>query len=222
MTEQPHDPYGQSQPHGQQPYGQQPYGQPQYQAAPYGQQPYGQPAYGQQPYGQPPMAGGYGQPVPGGRPARPGGVVTAAVFGFIFGAIGALVTIFFIFVGAAASGAGGDIDEELPGFGEAFGVFGGALIVVGVLALVWTVLMIWGSVWALTGRSRVLLLVGGSIAIAFTGFNFIGSLGNADQVGGGSIVVGLLFFLASLAIVILLSVRTAGQYFAAHRALRGR
>jgi hypothetical protein len=211
MTEQPNHPYGQSQPYGQQP----PYGaQPQYPTTPYGQQ---QPM----PYGQYPTPGGYGQPAPGSRPAKPGGVVTAAVLGFIFGAIGALVTIFFIFVGALASGAS-DVETELPGFGEAFGFLGGALIVVGILALVWTVLMIWGSVWALTGRSRVLLLVGGSIALAFTAFGFIGNLANADEAGAGSIVTSLLFFLAALAIVILLSVRAASQFFGTHRALRRR
>ncbi|WP_448627296.1 hypothetical protein [Geodermatophilus sp. URMC 64] len=212
MTEQPNNPYGQSQPYGQQPqYG----AHPQYPASPHGQQ---QPM----PYGQYSMPGGYGQPAPGSRPAKPGGVVTAAVLGFIFGALGALVTILFLFVGAVATGGSSDIEDDLPGFGEAFGFLGGALIVVGILALVWTVLMIWGSVWALTGRSRVLLLVGGSIALAFTAFGFFGNLANADEAGGGSVVTSLLFFLAALAIVILLSVRAASQFFATHRALRGR
>jgi hypothetical protein len=212
MTEPQNDPYGQSPPYGHQPqYG----SQPQYPTAPYGQQP-------PMAYGQQPVPGGYGQLAPGSRPAKPGGVVTAAVLGFVFGAIGALVTIFFLFVGAVASGAGDNAGSELPGFGDAFGIFGGALIVAGVLALIWTVLMIWGSVWALTGRSRVLLLVGGSIALAFTAFGFVGNLVTADRSGVGSIILSLLFFLAALAIVILLSVRAASQYFAAQRALRGR
>src|SRR3569833_1402131 len=105
MTEQ-NNPYGQSQPSGQppsfskEPYGQQPtYGQPQ----PYGQQPQYSPApYGQQQptqYGQQPP---YGEPRPGSRPARPGGVVTAAGFGPIWGALGVLATFGIIFVGAVA------------------------------------------------------------------------------------------------------------------------
>src|SRR3954451_24956926 len=184
MTEQ-NNPYGQSQPSGEQPsYGQQPSGQQPYGQPPaYGQQPsYGQPQqsaqqpssspapYGQQqptPYGQP---GGYGQPMPGSRPARPGGVVTAAVFGFIYGALGVLATLGFIFVGALAGGA--STSTDIPGLSAITGAAAGIFIVLGLLALAWTVVMIWGATWALTGRSRVLLIIGGSIAIASTGFSF--------------------------------------------------
>ncbi|MCF6743906.1 hypothetical protein E9529_06375 [Blastococcus sp. KM273128] len=208
--------YGQPR-YGQQGYGQQgepQYGQQQYGApSPYGQQGYGQQygapsPYGQQ-YAQP--YGGYGDP---GVPAKPGGVVTAAVLGFVYGAIGLLVTFFLLVFGAAASGAGGGLDEEIPGFGAVSGAIGGALIAVGVLALAWTVVMVWGSVWALTGRSRVLLLVGGSIALAFTTIGLLGSLVDGTS---GDLVVNLLFWLAALAIVVLLSLRPATQFFAAHR-----
>jgi hypothetical protein len=160
--------------------------------------------------------------MPGSRPARPGGVVTAAVFGFIWGALGALVTILLIFAGAVAGGAAGDAETSIPGLGSVFGAFAGIAIVIGLLALVWTVLMIWGSVWALTGRSRVLLIVGGSIAIASTGFSFFGSLGNTDQNGAGGVVLSLLFFIVSILIVVLLSSKQAAGFFAANRALRGR
>jgi hypothetical protein len=81
--------------------------------------------------------------------------------------------------------------------------------------------MIWGSVWALSGRSRVLLLVGGSIGLAFTLLGFLGSLGDDTQ-GGGSVVLNLLFLLGALAIVVLLSLKPAADFFAAHRARRGR
>ena len=229
MTEQ-NNPYGQSQPSGQppsfskEPYGQQPsYGQPQpygqqpqYSPAPYGQQqptPYGQ----QSPYGQQPS---YGQPMPGSRPARPGGVVTAAVFGFIWGALGVLATIGFIFVGAVAGGASGNTD--IPGLSTIAGAAAGIFIVVGLLALAWTVVMIWGSAWALTGRSRVLLIVGGSISIATTGISFFSSLGNTDQNGAGSIILLLVFFIVSILIVVLLCTKQAAAFFAANRALRGR
>jgi hypothetical protein len=227
--------YGQQ--HGQpaQPYGQQPqqYGQPQYgqqpqygsTPAPYGQQQpaaygqqYGQqPAYGQQ-YGSPAAYGQYGQTA---VPSRPGGVITAAVFGFIWGALGALVTILFFFLAAAAGGAVGSAENAVPGLGSVLGAAAGIVIGFGVLALVWTVVMIWGSAWALTGRSRVLLLVGASIAVASTGFTFFGSLGS-DQSNAGGIIVGLVLFVISVAIVVLLSMKNASAFYAAHRARRGR
>ena len=218
--------YGQQSSYGQQPsYGDQSsYGQPEY-----GQPTYGQPAYGQQPqyaaapYGQQPAYGGYGQPVPGGRPARPGGVVASAVFGFIFGALGVLVTILFFFGAAAAGGASAELDEQLPGFGDVAGFAAGLFVVFGILALAWTVLMIWGSVWALTGRSRVLQIVAGSISIAVTLFMFLGGLSNASENGAaGGLILGLVLLIVAILIVVLVSNRTAGQFFAANRALRGR
>ena len=235
-------PYGQpAQPYGQPQYGEQ-YGQPAQQygeqygqpAQQYGQQPYGtpapygqqQPAYGQQ-YGQQPAYGQYGQPGygPYGQtavPSRPGGVITAAVLGFLFGAIGVIVSLAAIVGGAVVGGATSAADEEIPGLGTLGGALGGAFIVVGILALVWTVVMIWGSVWALTGRSRVMLLVGGSIALVFTLIGLLGSFGDTNNSGAGGIVFSLLFFLAALAIVVLLSMKPAAAFYAAHRARRGR
>jgi hypothetical protein len=214
----------QGQQYGQPGYGQPGYGQPGYGQPQYGQQtpaPYGDP-YGQQPvyaqqYGQPPAYGQYGT----GQPAKPGGVVTAAVLGFVFGALGVLISLAAIVGGAVASGAAGSADQEIPGLGAVAGAVGGVLIAVGVLALAWTVVMIWGSVWALKGRSRVPLLVGGSIAVAFTLLGFLGSLGDASS-GGGGIVMNLLFLLAAVAIVVLLVMKPAADFFAAHRAHRGR
>jgi hypothetical protein len=216
--------YGQAQPYGQQGYGQQGYGQQGYgQTQPYGQQPYGQQGYGQQGYGQAEQYGQqYGQYGQGGVPAKPGGVVTAAVLGFVFGALGVLVSLLAIFAGAVASGAGDELDQEIPGLGVAAGAVGGLILVFGLLALAWTVVMIWGSVWALTGRSRVMLLVGGSIALAFLLFGLIGNIADAGNVGAGNIITSLLFFLAALAIVVLLSLKPAAAFFAAHRARRGR
>src|SRR3954471_24406373 len=215
-------------PHGQDEYGQQAYGQP-----PYGQQygtPQGQDQYGQQAaYGQPgyPQQYGqqynqlYGQYGTSSAPARPPQVIVPAVLGFVFGAVGALISLIAIIVGAVASGSTTAAEREIPELGNFAGAIGGALIGVGVLALAWTALMIWGSVWALTGRSRVMLLVAGSVAVFFTGLSFIGSLsGNSSSAGG--IVLSLLFFLAAVAIVVLLSLRPAAQFFAAHRAQRGR
>jgi hypothetical protein len=209
------NPYGQQPAYGQQPqYGQQPapYGQQQ-QPAPYGQQQYGQqPAYGQQQYGQ------YGTTA---VPARPAGVTIAAVFGFIFGALGVLASILLIFASAFFGGAAGGADEAIPGLGSFVGAVTGVLIVIGILALAWTIVMILGSVRAISGRSRVLLIVGGSIAIFTTGLSFFGSLGDDNSTAGG-VILSLIFFLMAVAIVVLLSMKPAADFFAAHRARRGR
>ena len=95
--------------------------------------------------------------------------MTAAVLGFIWGALGVLVTVFFLVIGAVAAGNADDAEDLVPGFGDFLGVAAGVFLTMGALALAWTVVMFWGSAWALSGRSRVLLIVGGSIAIAFTG-----------------------------------------------------
>jgi hypothetical protein len=224
--------YGQPQ-YGQPQYGQPQYGQPQYGQEQYGQQPqYATPApygdqYGQQPaYGQPagyPQQYGqeYGQYGTSAAATKPPHVITAAVLGFVFGAFGVLVSLAAIIGGAVASGAAGSADEEIPGLGTIAGAVGGVLIAIGVVALAWTVVMIWGSVWAITGRSRVMLLVGGSIALAVTLIGFLGSLGD-DTTGGGGIVFNLLLLLAAVAIVVLLSLKQSAQFFAAKRAQRGR
>ena len=219
---QPEQPqYGQPQ-YGQPPYGQEQYGQQQYtQPAPYGDQYGQQPAYGQQAGYPQQYEQAYGQYGTSAAPAKPPQVITAAVLGFIFGAFGVLVSLAAIIGGAVASGAGDSVDDEIPGFGAVAGAVGGVLIVFGIIALAWTVVMIWGSVWALSGRSRVMLLVGGSIAVALTLIGFLGSLGD-DTTSGGGIVFNLLLFLAAIAIVVLLCMRQSAQFFAAKRAQRGR
>jgi hypothetical protein len=216
------NPYGQQPSYGQQPqYGQQPapYEQPQYgqQPAAYGQQYGQQPAYGQQQYGQQQ----YGQYGTTAVPARPAGVTIAAVFGFIFGAMGVLATLAFILLGAISGGAASDFEDAVPGLGGFAGAFAGVLIVIGILALAWTVVMILGSIRAISGRSRVLLIVGGSIAIFTTGLSFFGSLGDDNSTAGG-VILSLIFFLMAVAIVVLLSMKPAADFFAAHRARRGR
>jgi hypothetical protein len=220
----PAEPHGQQQqqPYGEQygqqpPYGQPQYGQPQYAPpASYGEQYGQQPAYGQQP-GYPQQYGQYGTTA---VPSRPPHVIIAAVLGFIFGALGVLVSLFSIIFGAVASGSAGSADQQIPGLGAVAGAVGGVLIVVGLVALAWTVVMIWGSVWALRGRSRVMLIVGGSIALASTLIGFLGSISDNTTSGGG-IVVNLLLLLAALAIVVLLCLKPAAQFYAAHRARRG-
>jgi hypothetical protein len=146
-------------------------------------------------------------------------VVTAAVLGFILGAFGVLATIVLFIGGAFISGGGVAGNDEIPGLGAVGGAIGGALIVFGLLALAWTVVAIWGSVRALSGRSRVMLIVAGSIALAFTLIGFFGSIGDNNGTGGG-IFFSLLLLLASLAIVVLLCLKPAADFFAAHRARR--
>jgi hypothetical protein len=251
MTEHEHETWNDTSPSAQQPsYGGPPadgqqYGQPAaYPPPAYGQPAYGQPAYGQQVYGQPaygqpasygpPPYGQYGQPAygqfdqfdQGAVPAKPAQVVVPGVLGIIFGAFGILVTLGLFFLGVVATGASKNADSSIPELGSLTGAIGGVVITVGVLALAWTVLMIWGSVWALRGRSRVLLIVGGSISIATTGFAVLGSLGSMNDAGTRSgpvgVLISLVFFLCAVAIVVMLSMRPAGQFFAAHRARRGR
>jgi hypothetical protein len=81
--------------------------------------------------------------------------------------------------------------------------------------------MIWGSVQALSGRSRVLLLVGGSISVATTAIGFLGGLSDESTTAGGAFV-SFLFLVAAVAIVVLLCLRPSAQFFAARRASRGR
>ncbi len=214
--------YGQGQ-YGQQQYGQQQYGQGEHGQGSYAQPGYGQQAYGQAPYGQQPAYGQqYGQ-VPSygqygsGQPARPGTVVTAAVLGFVFGALGVIFTLLTIAAGSAASSVFGSLTDD----DVASGIFA-AVLLIALLMAVWTVVTIWGAVWALTGRSRVLLIVGGSIAIAVTLIGFLGSLGDVESSGGGGVVWSLLLLAAAVAMVVLLTVRQSAGYFAAHRARRGR
>lgn len=225
-TRPPTAPYGQQyggEQYGSQPqYGQQYAQQPQYgqQPAPYGQQPaqYGQ-QYGTTPaeYGSayPP---GYGQYGTAPAQARPAGVTVAAVLGFVLGAFGVLVTLAFLFLGVVSGGAAGELEEAIPGFGSFAGAFAGVVIVLGLLALAWTVAMIWGSVRALSGRSRVLLLVGASISVVTTGIGFLSGLADDNTTAGGAFV-SFLFFAAAVAIVVLLCVRPAAQFFEARRAV---
>lgn len=207
--------YGSTPAYGQQPYGQQAYGSP----APYGQQ-----GYPPQGYQQAYPAQAYGQYGSSAVPAKPGGVVAAAVLGFIFGALGVVVSISLVFAGAiftGAAGGSGEFEESLPGLGSVLGAAAGVFVVIGLIALAWTVVTIWGSVWALTGRSRVMLLVTGSIAIAGTALTFLGALGG-DEATAGGIIFSLLLLVAAIAIVVLLSMKQSAAFYAAHRARRGR
>ena len=238
---------GQPTPQYGQQYGQQPgYGAGGHAGYPqYGQPQYGQPGgYGQYApgqYGQYPPQGQYGQYPPQGQygpygqspvPARPTPVVVASVLGFVFGALGALTALGFLLGGALLGTVLEDLiasdptlaDVDAGEIGEVTDVALAVAIGAGIAALAWTVLMIWGSVRALTGRSRVLLLVGGGIAVATTAlflFSVLTGL-STGEVGGGEVLFALVPFLGAVAIVVLLCLRPAAQFYAAHRARRAR
>ena len=193
--------------------------QPGYGQPVHGQPAYGHPGWGGQPYGQPGYGpGGYGPPpYPGTPPARPGTVITAAVLGLVLGSLGLLATVGLLAGGALvddlATAAGSTDPDEVDGVQA-------GLLVVAVLALAWTVVMVWGAVLALRGRSRVLLIVGASISVPITGLVLLGGLVAAlDQPTGaaGTLLVLLALFLVAVATLVLLCLRSAGHFFAAHR-----
>jgi hypothetical protein len=216
--------YG-GQQYGQPQYGTQPqYGQPQYGTQPYGSQPYGSGWASSQDlqYADPQYAGAYGPYGHGTVPAKPAPVVVAAVLAFLFGAVGVLVTALGLVGGAALGSLAGQIDDSEVPAGAVTGVF----VALGLAALAWTVVMVWGGVWALTGRSRVLLIVGGSIATAFSALLVLGGLANAADGSGdggatGGIVFALLVLAAAVATVVLPCLASSRQFYAAHRARRG-
>jgi hypothetical protein len=223
MTEQ-RDPYDQPPypgvPYGSEQYPAGPYAAPQYPAAPYAPAqhpaaPYAPAQHPAAPFGQP---AGYG-PLPGSRPAKPGGVVTAAVLGFVWGALGVLVTLVFVLAGVG----GNSLAEALDGTADArvgARFLTGVAVFLALLALAWTVVMVWGGVLAVSGRSRVLLLVGGSVSIAVTGLYFVVVVANAADAGAGPVTVTFLLLAVSVLIVVLLCTRSASRFFAACRTLR--
>ena len=230
-----HSPHGTPAGHDQPAYTQPQYTQPLYTQPDHGQFGYGQPAPGQ--YGQPPYATApygqtpYGQPPFGqATPARPGAVITAAVLGLVHGALGLLVTVGLLAGGALIDDfvdviAQSDPTIDTGQVDSSVDDVRAALVGVAVVALAWTVVMAWGSVLALRGRSRVLLIVGSSIAVAVTGLVLLGGIaglagdpGADGQVGG--VLFLLVFFLAALAMLVLLCLRSAARFFAAHRQRR--
>ena len=231
MSEQQREPHG-ALPHGQShpqpPHPVTPWGQPEppadrqpspgwspgnapgsYAASPYAPNPYAPNPYAPGPY------------APGSRPAKPGGVVTAAVLGFVWGALGVLVTAGFVVVGVTG---GSFVDDLVVSSGEPdlARVVTGVLVVAGLLALAWTVVMVWGAALALKGRSRVPLIVGGSVSIAVTGLYAVAALADAAEAGAGVVLVPVLLLVVSLLVVVLPCTRSATRFFAIHRALRGR
>jgi hypothetical protein len=151
------------------------------------------------------------------------------VLGFVYGAFGLLAAVSTLAFGAVVDDLVGMLEDSDESIGTvdatAVDAARAGLVVVGLIALAWTVVMVWGAVLAIRGRSRVLLVVGGSVAIAGTAFlllvSIIGAADPATEDAAAAVVLSVLLFLGAVAIVVLLCLRTAAQFFAAHRARRG-
>jgi hypothetical protein len=205
--------------------GQQPvWGQPA--PPPHVQPGYVQPGWGQPVYGQPSPYGPYGPP---SAPGRPGTVIAASVLGMLYGALGLLVALLFVAFGALVDDFIDAVEDSDPALEDTLGPGSvdsaqAGLIALGLVALAWAVVMVWGSVLALRGRSRVLLLVGTCIAVAVTGlvllFGGIAAATDPESGGAGAIVLFLLVFLGTVATLVFLVVRPSSTYFAVHRQRR--
>lgn len=152
---------------------------------------------------------------------RPGTVTAAAVLGFVLGAGGVIGSLFMLMGGISAMGMSENELTGFPGLSGVAGVVGGILVGLSVLAIAWTVLIILGGVHALWGRSRVPLIVAGSISIAFGLLSLFGGVGDRGGDSAGGILLGLVTLTAAIAIVVLLSTAPTTAYFRGHRARRG-
>ena len=220
--------YG-SQPYGTQPYSQTGYGQTRY-GQQYGTQPYGPQHHGPFPaqqHGQ--QFGPHGWYGPAAYLARPGSVVTAAVLAFAYGACGLMMCVLLLAGGTFFGDLADAVQQADPTVGDVGSDEVAAarlgLMVRGLVALAWTVLMVWGGALALRGRSRVLLLVGAATSVAVTGsffvFGLVGVAAGPEEPGqAGGILFFLVVFLGTVAMLVLLCLRSAARFFAAHRALR--
>ncbi|MBS2936292.1 DUF4064 domain-containing protein [Nocardioides sp. J2M5] len=185
-----HTPYGQPTPSGQQPYGQQSYGQP-----PYGQQPYGQ--YGQQPYGT----------VDPDR--RPTTVTVAAWITIVFsGLSAALFGIIALMFVVARDEFVSAFDREMQSSVSTTDVTIDAESLAGVIVAVFLVFALWAliaivlAVFVLrrSNVARILLVISSSVTALLS---LIG-------IGSGVSIVPLI---AAIAVVVLLFVGGAGDWF---------
>ncbi|HET8961511.1 hypothetical protein [Nocardioides sp.] len=216
------NPYGQpTDPHGQPPPQQSPYGEAPQQQSPYGegpqQSPQGQPAqppaYGPPPtYGQPAPYGqqpGYGQPgYPYGGPAsdkRPGTVTAASVITLIFSGLSLLLFAFGLIGLVVAKADVLSAFTEEPEFEDlgisADAAFGGLVAIFGVF-LVWCLIACILAVLVLrrSNAARITLVVSASVTAVLS------LLG----IGSG---VSAIFLLAGVAVIVLLFVGGANDWF---------
>jgi len=180
------------------PHSNQPYQQPNQPYQPQGQYP--SPGQGYPPQGQyaPPGHGypppGQGYPPPGvqfGQVGRPGSVTSAAVVAFIMAAFEALALVLLL---GLASNAGG-----------------GIVYAIAILNGIFAVVMVWGGVMALTGKSGQIL---GFAAIALIVVN-VGSTVWVLSQGGGA-ATGFLGIILPAVVVALLRQQNSKDFFAAN------
>ncbi len=107
-----------------------------------------------------------------------------------------------IIMGASSSGGA-------MGFALAATGVGGLLVALGLVVLLLAVLLIWGGIWAVTGRSYLLLLITASIFGALSLLVLIGGLSD-----NGNPVASIVGLLACAAIVVLLAGQPSRSWFA--------
>lgn len=208
-------PYGPGEPDGHQPWSGHPSG-PHYQypdpgqhspqsqqqsgyGYPVGQYP-GQQQWGGQPPGYPMYSSSANQ-LPA---ARPGVVLAAAIIAFLLGALLAIG-------GAVIIGASKTADSD----GNFLGLNGlaGIVVAVGVILILVAALLIWGGVWAVNGKSYLLLLISASVIGALALIGLIENLSNGYDPTGG--IVGAI---ACAVVVALLASSQSRSWFASkHR-----
>jgi hypothetical protein len=218
----PQNPYGTGS--GEAPYGQptaQPPGQTSEPARPADEQnPYGQNPYGQQPYGAPytqqpppgPLGDGldmYGRPL--GNDQRPGGVTAAAWITIVFSG---LTFLLFGFITLAMLIAKDDVTSEIDkairdsnsttdfSAEDAYGFVVGLLLVVTIWCLIACVLAVF--VLRRSNVARILLIISAVVSALLS-------------LLGIQSVVSAVPLLASVAVVVMLFVGGAGDWFAGRR-----
>jgi hypothetical protein len=173
-------------------------------------------------YEQAPPYGGpvpYAQPPCAPPPSTPGTVIGAAVLGFLVGAFGVLGTLLLVVFGPPLfemAALDDNTDDQ-----AAARLAAGFTLFFGLLMLAWTVGLIWGALRALRGGGRVPLLVAASVSLASTLLAAL-EVVTSPLIDPGALLFMLVFLLASLAIVVLLCLPASTQFFAIHRAHRGR
>jgi hypothetical protein len=202
------DPNDHGQPTGQQPWAQQ---QPppdhqqqypqQYPQQQYQQQQYQQATPAHHPWGAAPA--GYPTPAQPSRPAsasRPGQVLTAAILAFLLGGLMAIGGIVAIGASRSADSAGGILGVS---------GLGGVVVAVGLVFLLLAALMIWGGIWAVMGKSYLLLLITACVFGVLSLISLIQTLSN-----GGNPAAGILGMVICAVIVVLLASQPSRNWFA--------
>jgi hypothetical protein len=203
--------------------GQPGYGEPI--ADPWAPGPYGQPSYGQvQPYGAAPYgppAPQYGMPQPYGYapPVRPSGttVITAAVIQIVQASLFVLAAVVILLLAGLLNDAGDKIDQragnDVSGTTDAISHLVAGL---GLLLLIAAVFMIVLAALAIRGRRWAAIT-----SVVLQGLSVVGSLiGLSQSTTNGSPAFGVVFLVASIAVVVLFLLPDSTTYFAARAATR--